>query len=70
MEVLKGNPMKLTKAQVLSDFRQMWEDSVDCEPRLRDDIVAKRESWNNFTDFLCKGGEITMNQYNNWTNPF
>ena len=62
--------MKLTKAQVLSDFRQLWEDSVDNEPHFRDDIVAKRESWNNYTDFLCKDGAITMNQYNNWANPF
>ena len=28
-----------------------------------------REAWNNFTDGLCKSGQITMRQYETWTHP-
>jgi len=60
----------MTKAQALSEFRYSWKAIVDAYPRLKGDTVWKREEWNNFTDALCKGGEITENQYNNWSNPF
>jgi len=36
----------------------------------RSDIPALREAWNNYTDSLCKGGEISSRQYETWTNPF
>jgi hypothetical protein len=29
----------------------------------------RRETWNNWTDSLCKGGEITAHQYETWTQP-
>ena len=35
-----------------------------------DDRIALAEGWNNWTDALCKDGEITDFQYNNWDNPF
>ncbi len=53
----------LTKNQVLQMFRE-----VDNSPK--GDIVGKRESWNNFTDMLCKNGEISLKQYETWDNPF
>lgn len=53
----------LTKVQVLSLFREF-----DNSPK--GDIVWKREAWNNFTDYLCKDGQISSQQYDNWTNPF
>ncbi len=53
----------LTKNQVLQMFRE-----VDNSPK--GDIVWKRESWNNFTDMLCKNGEISLKQYETWDNPF
>ena len=28
-----------------------------------------REAWHNFTDMLCKNGEISDNQYNTWSTP-
>lgn len=28
------------------------------------------EAWNNFTDALCKSGQITLKQYETWTTPF
>ena len=59
-----------TKAQVLEQFRYNWKVATLENPSLRGDTIAKREDWNNFTDMLCKCNEISMNQYNNWTNPF
>ncbi len=53
----------LNKNQVLQMFRE-----VDNSPK--GDIVWKRESWNNFTDMLCKNGEISLKQYESWDNPF
>jgi hypothetical protein len=34
------------------------------------DKVAIRTAWNDWTDGLCKSGEITQRQYENWMNPF
>ena len=62
--------MRTTKAQALSQFRYNWKVATLANPSLKDDVIAKREDWNNFTDMLCKAGDITENQYNNWSNPF
>lgn len=35
-----------------------------------DDKIAMREAFNNYTDMLCKEGEITEWQYNNNENPY
>jgi hypothetical protein len=62
--------MKTTKQQALSQFRYNWKVFTMQQPQWKNDTIAKREEWNNFTDALCKEGYITMNQYNNWSNPF
>ena len=62
--------MRTTKAQALSQFRYNWKVATLAKPSLKDDVIAKREDWNNFTDALCKEGYISENQYNNWSNPF
>ena len=33
------------------------------------DGPARREAWNNWTDMLCKDGEISDWQYANWSQP-
>ena len=33
------------------------------------DLPLRRESWNNWTDALCKNGEISDWQYENWSQP-
>jgi hypothetical protein len=33
------------------------------------DIVARCEEWNNWTDMLCKDGDISDWQYENWSQP-
>jgi hypothetical protein len=35
-----------------------------------DDSIMQREAFNNWTDSLCKDGQITIYQYENWDNPF
>jgi|TARA_R100000908_G_C3712405_1_gene118510 hypothetical protein len=35
----------------------------------RIDECARSEAWNNWTDALCKGREISDWQYANWTHP-
>jgi len=35
----------------------------------RIDECARSESWNNWTDYLCKEGKISDWQYANWTHP-
>lgn len=34
------------------------------------DKPAVSEAWNNWTDGLCKDREITLKQYETWSNPF
>jgi hypothetical protein len=33
------------------------------------DMPARREEWNNWTDGLCKDGQISDWQYANWQHP-
>ena len=54
-----------TKKQALKEFREFYLTAIP-----KNDIIAKREAWNNFTDALCKERVISSRQYNNWTNPF
>lgn len=62
--------MKLTKTEVLKDFREMWAETVRQDPRWRGDSIAKREAFNNYIDALHKDALITNHQVANWTNPF
>jgi hypothetical protein len=34
------------------------------------DKIAEREAWNNFTDYLCKEGLISEQNYFQWHNPY
>lgn len=59
-------PQKVTKAQALKAFREMWKEQKHFS---QNDVVAKRTAWNEYTDALCKGGQITVRQYETWTGP-
>lgn len=61
---------RLTKKQVLQQFRESWNEAVQHNPYLRGDTIAKREEWNNYTDMLCKDRQISQHQYLTWSNPF
>lgn len=36
----------------------------------KDDVVAKREAWNDYVDFLEKENHVNVNRSRNWSNPF
>lgn len=55
----------MTKREALACFRETILPSIP-----RGDKPMQREAWNNFTDSLCKVGEITLKQYESWSNPF
>ena len=57
-------PKPMTKQQALYQFRNVHLGVV------KGDTIYTRGNWNNFTDYLCKSGEITTKQYETWSNPF
>jgi len=61
---------RVTKPQALAIFNEEWANVVAAGVFRKDDKPALRESWNNFTDSLCKDGMITDHQYNTWAQPF
>ena len=74
----------LEEEQLLTDLRTVmtWQQASDY---FREEILpgvvehyeqdgipdgpARRETWNNWTDSLCKDGEISDWQYANWSHP-
>ena len=61
---------RMTKKQVLEQFRELWRDLVASDPNLRGDSIAKREEFNNYVDMLNKERRVTDLQAFNWSNPF
>ena len=59
-----------TKAQALEQFRYNWKVLVMQQPKWKGDVVAKREAWNNFVDYICAEGHVSESQAFRWTNPF
>lgn len=54
----------MTKAEALQQFREL---AVNIP---RGDEVMRRCAWNDYTDALCKNGQISEKQYESWSNPF
>ena len=59
--------MKLTKKQVEKMCREVFRENPST---FQKDIPAKRMYFNNLTDSLAREGQITLNQYEKWSNPF
>ena len=59
-----------TKAQVLEQFRYNWKVATMQDPSIKGDKIRKRIAFGDFTDMLCKCGEISLKQYETWSNPF
>ena len=59
----------MTKKEAVSIFRETIAPEI-FKTYGRNDKPAIREAWNNWTDSLCKDGQITMRQYETWTHPF
>ena len=59
----------MTKREAVQIFRAEVLPEIDAQYG-KDDIPARCGAWNNWTDALCKQGQITAKQYNEWVNPF
>lgn len=57
----------MTKAEAINQFKEVYAGYIE---ENRDDKVAIRTAWNDYTDFLMKDGDITEFQYNTWDQPF
>lgn len=55
--------IQLYRERVLPEVKKQYEQDG------RIDKPARAEAWNNFTDALCKNGDITMKQYETWEHP-
>lgn len=61
--VTKKEVEKLFKESIMPSIRRRFEKGD------KPDYIARTEAWNEFTDLLCKEGQITLKQYNNWLCP-
>ena len=59
----------MLKVEVVKLFRECMMPDIRLAEGRRKDLSTRREIWNNLTDFLCKNGDITTNQYDNWCQP-
>ena len=57
----------MCKTKTIKAFNQLWRETVEVSPFLKGDKVAKSEAWAYYIDALCKDGEITLKQYESWT---
>ena len=58
----------MTKNTAVADFKAFILPGV--VKWFGNDKVAIRIAWNDWTDSLCKSNQITLRQYETWTNPF
>ena len=61
--MLHADACNFFEHEILPFLRRQYEQ--DGQP----DWPARREEWNNWTDFLCKDGQISDWQYANWSQP-
>lgn len=52
----------MTKKQAKELFEETYSDLIETG-----DTIAIATEWNDFTDYLCKSGQITLKQYETWT---
>ncbi len=61
--ILHADACHTFEFEILPMVKEAYEQ--DGEP----DWPARSEAWNNWTDSLCKDGQISDWQYHNWTHP-
>ena len=66
---MKNLPRVITWEQACAQFAEYLLPVVVAgyEQDGKPDWPARREAWNDWTDQLCKDGEISDWQYNNWS---
>jgi hypothetical protein len=60
----------MNKKEVVRMFNIDWVNAVEHNRLLRGDVIAKREEWNNYVDYLCNDRHITAHQRDTWVNPY
>jgi hypothetical protein len=58
----------MTKSQAVKQFNETVKPAIVARYG-KSDNAAMRQAWNDFTDALCKNGDITPKQSENWTSP-
>ena len=56
----------MTYRQAVKMFRETYSDLYEQGV----DYWTAHECWANFTDIMCKNGDITQKQYDTWETPF
>lgn len=59
----------MTKAEALAEFRELYIPELNKQYG-KDDVIARRTAWNDYTDYLRTDDRISEKAYENWTNPF
>lgn len=62
----------MTKKQAEEQFREHHVPAIlqiEKESGGGMDEPRRAQDWNDYTDALCKGGQITSAQYSNWHHP-
>ena len=59
----------MTKKQAFREFSELYPPET-FRRRGGVDHPMRNEAWNNYTDHLCKDGQITAKQYHNWAGPW
>jgi len=63
----------MTKLQAEAVFREHYLPCIKSQETHagsgRVDAPMRRQAWKDYTDRLCKGGDITGWQYHNWLQP-
>lgn len=55
----------MTKREAVAEFKATILPTVPPQ-----DIPWRDQAWNDYTDYLCKEGLITLRQYETWGSPF
>jgi uncharacterized protein (DUF2236 family) len=58
----------MTKKEAENYFREIIRPAIIARYG-RKDKPAMREAWGDYTDSLCKNGQITQRQYDRWLGP-
>lgn len=58
----------MTKIEAVNEFRTLFSNLL-VKGKNRDQYAID-QAWNDWTDSLCKEGNITAKQYDSWTHPF
>ena len=61
---------RMTKKDVVQQFRWDLSDFLKSNPSWRGDSIAKRCAFNDYVASLNKDGLVTDYQADNWSNPF